>query len=189
MLGDSNKDVIFKAVITQTNEIGFVNISMSKIAKAAGISTSTLYIYYANKETMFEEIYKDCKREMLQAVNQGLTLDNSVKTAVQRFCQNVVDFMDNNLAIALFLEQATNAPVLRLHLDEQEQWELSKPVYEIFQQGIEEGVLKQVDPNILIGFCMYPIMAFYKETLQNDNLKQQLTYAEIFTMCWDAIKA
>ena len=186
---DLKQEAIIKAVITQTNEIGFVNISMSKIAKAAGISPSTLYIYYANKETMFEEIYKDCKREMLEVVNSGLLVDIPVKTSVMQFCQNVVNFLENYLDTALFLEQATNSPVLRPHLDEKEQLQLSKPAYAVFNKGIKEGILKDTDPNLLIGFCMYPIVAFYKEVLQNEQLEEIIDYNYLFSMCWDAIKA
>ena len=36
-------------------EIGFANISMSKIAKATGLSAATLYVYYENKEDMHNQ--------------------------------------------------------------------------------------------------------------------------------------
>ena len=126
---------------------------------------------------------------MLEAVARGLIVSNPVKNSVMQFCQNVVDFMENNLDISLYLEQATNSPVLRPHLEEEEQMRLSKPVYDIFEKGIEEGVLKDIDPNLLIGFCMYPIVSFYKESLQNEQLKDIIEYDYLFSMCWDAIKS
>ena len=43
---ENKKAAITKAIIRLINEIGFVDISMSKIAKATGISASTLYVYY-----------------------------------------------------------------------------------------------------------------------------------------------
>ncbi|MDR1409712.1 MAG: TetR/AcrR family transcriptional regulator [Oscillospiraceae bacterium] len=46
----SKKDAIFEATINLLNEIGFANISMSKIGKAAGVSSSTIYVYFENKE-------------------------------------------------------------------------------------------------------------------------------------------
>ena len=185
---DLKQQAIINAVITQTNELGFVNISMSKIAKAAGISTSTLYIYYKNKEEMFEEIYKDCKRTMLEEVNKNLNISNNTKAEIFKFCQNIVDFMNDNLDTAMFLEQATNSPVLRPHLEPEEQYELSKSVYDIFTKGIEDGSLKNINVNILIGFCMYPITSFYKEVYQNKELEKEINYELIFNMCYDAIK-
>ena len=56
---ENKKAAITKAIIRLINEIGFVDISMSKIAKATGISASTLYVYYESKEDMFRKIYLD----------------------------------------------------------------------------------------------------------------------------------
>ena len=46
MKDESKKAAITKAIIDLLNEIGFANISMSKIAKATGLSAATLYVYY-----------------------------------------------------------------------------------------------------------------------------------------------
>ena len=54
MKDDNKKNAITKAVISLSNEIGFSNVSMSKIAKRAGVSSSTLYVYYENKDDMFK---------------------------------------------------------------------------------------------------------------------------------------
>ena len=43
MKDENKKTAITKAIIGLINEIGFANISMSKIAKATGISAATLY--------------------------------------------------------------------------------------------------------------------------------------------------
>ena len=56
---DNKKNAITKAVISLSNEIGFSNVSMSKIAKRAGVSSSTLYVYYENKDDMFSKVYAD----------------------------------------------------------------------------------------------------------------------------------
>ena len=49
MKDETKKQAITKAVIRLINEVGFANISMSKIAKTTGISAATLYVYYENK--------------------------------------------------------------------------------------------------------------------------------------------
>ena len=46
MKDENKKAAITKAIIGLINEIGFANISMSKIAKATGLSAATLYVYY-----------------------------------------------------------------------------------------------------------------------------------------------
>ena len=63
MKDENKKTAITKAVIGLINEIGFANISMSKIAKSTGISAATLYVYYENKEDMFRKVYMEIKKE------------------------------------------------------------------------------------------------------------------------------
>ena len=66
MKDETKKQAITKAVIRLINEVGFANISMSKIAKTTGISAATLYVYYENKEDMFRKVYTEVKIRMEQ---------------------------------------------------------------------------------------------------------------------------
>ncbi|MCZ8522715.1 helix-turn-helix domain containing protein [Paenibacillus mucilaginosus] len=60
---DENKnEAIFKATIQLLNEIGFSDISMSKIAKRAHVSPSTIYVYFENKEDMLSKLYSNGKQ-------------------------------------------------------------------------------------------------------------------------------
>ena len=66
MKDENKKTAITKTIVRLINEIGFANISMSKIAKAAGMSAATLYVYYDNKEDMFRKVYMDVKKHMTE---------------------------------------------------------------------------------------------------------------------------
>ena len=55
MKDENKKAAITKAIIGLINQIVFANISMSKIAKATGLSAATLYVYYENKEDMHNQ--------------------------------------------------------------------------------------------------------------------------------------
>ena len=69
---EAKREAITRSIVSLINEIGFVDISMSKIAKATGISPSTLYVYYENKEDMFRKIYLEVKRRMIELCGEGL---------------------------------------------------------------------------------------------------------------------
>ncbi|MFQ7291767.1 MAG: TetR/AcrR family transcriptional regulator [Monoglobales bacterium] len=75
---ENKKAAITKTIIRLINEIGFANISMSKIAKATGVSVATLYVYYENKEDMFRNVYMDVKKQMIEECNRGISADESV---------------------------------------------------------------------------------------------------------------
>ena len=54
---DDKEKSIKEAVIKLILQEGFHGTSISKIAKAAGVSPATVYIYYENKEVMLQGIY------------------------------------------------------------------------------------------------------------------------------------
>ncbi len=58
---DKKIEFIKKAVIKLILEFGFHGTSISKIAKKAGVSPATIYIYYENKDIMINEIYHELK--------------------------------------------------------------------------------------------------------------------------------
>ena len=65
---DEKKAALFEATVKLVNEIGFVSSSVSKIAKEAGVSPATLYVYYKNKEDLLVSTYVDIKMNMSRAL-------------------------------------------------------------------------------------------------------------------------
>ncbi|EUJ29992.1 TetR/AcrR family transcriptional regulator [Listeria grayi] len=53
---------ISQAVFQITKQEGLNNASISKIAKLAGVSPATVYIYYQDKSDMLSKIYLTSKR-------------------------------------------------------------------------------------------------------------------------------
>jgi len=44
-----------------------LGLTLTEIASAAGIGTSTLYVYFADKEALFNEVYRRAKREAIDS--------------------------------------------------------------------------------------------------------------------------
>lgn len=184
---ENKKEAILEATIQLINEIGFANVSMSKIAKIAGVSASTLYIYYENKEDMFRKVYVDVKKQMLCACKRGINREEPVEQSVRKICENLLEFMQEHKEYFLFIEQSSNSPLVNLTLNREIET-LSQETFAIFERGIQQGILKNTSPVLLIGFCFYPITQLYKESCQQETLLQDIDYELVFQMCWDAIK-
>ncbi|MCL1992979.1 MAG: TetR/AcrR family transcriptional regulator [Spirochaetes bacterium] len=185
---DGKKEAIFTATIDLLNEIGFANISISKIAKAAGVSASTIYIYFENKEDMFKKVYLDVKKKMGEAMKEGLAADAPVKKSVFKICRNLLNFIGQHENYLLFLEQSSNSPLIAAMHDE-EISQLFRPLLAVFEKGVKEKILKRLPAALLMGFCYFPIMQIRKEQCKSQNSFEGLDYEKVFEMCWDAIKA
>ena len=91
---DENKNqAIFDATIELINEIGFSDISMSKIAKRAGLSSATIYVYYASKEDLLVKLYVNVKERL----SRGLLLHMHEGMETKEICRL---FMKNGLEFA-----------------------------------------------------------------------------------------
>jgi AcrR family transcriptional regulator len=73
-------------------ERGFEGASMGEIARCAGVSKGTLYVYYQNKEQLFCAIMEDERRSHLVPL---LEIDRSepVETALRAFGRRLVSFL------------------------------------------------------------------------------------------------
>ena len=187
MKDENKKTAITKAIIGLINEIGFANISMSKIAKATGISAATLYVYYKNKEDMFREVYLDVKKHMIEECGRNICPRENVQEAVRKLCKNLLRYMKEYTDEFLFIEQACNSPMATDEmLEELEQY--NQNTISIFRRGVQEGILKQTSPALLISFCYYPIQQIFKEWRKEKSMLPDVDFEVVFQMCWDAIK-
>ena len=184
---ENKKAAITKAIIGLINEVGFANISMSKIAKATGLSAATLYVYYESKEDMFRKVYLDVKKQMIEECSKNIGPQADVQEAVRNRCKNLIRYRKEYTDEFLFIEQACNSPLATDEMREElEQY--NKNTIEIFQRGIQKGILKQAAPALLISFCYYPIQQIFKEWRKEKSMLPDVDFEVVFQMCWDAIK-
>jgi AcrR family transcriptional regulator len=92
---DDKKQCIKNAVMQLMLEEGFQGTSVSKIAKAAGVSPATVYIYYENKDAMLREIYKeyveDTYQYLLECISTDMSGEMIISELICRYYKFIVD--------------------------------------------------------------------------------------------------
>ncbi|OLN28250.1 TetR/AcrR family transcriptional regulator [Desulfosporosinus metallidurans] len=110
---DEKQRCIKIAVVQLILEEGFQGTSISKIAKAAGVSPATVYIYYENKETMLREIYReyseDAIRYLLQCLSPNMVGEEIIAELIRRYYFFIIE----NKEVFHFIEQFSTCPVLQ----------------------------------------------------------------------------
>lgn len=183
---DRKKEAIFNATIKMINTYGLTNVSMSKIAKEAGVSQGLLYTYYENKEDMFQKIYLEVQECYLEACGTDADPNGDTKTEVRRICRNLLNYVSSHTDWFMFYEQSRTSPLVRdLRLDQTIME--SSPVTAVFSNGVKAGKLKDYPVILLVAFCFYPIEQIYRETTRG-NYMDSVEYDKVFDMCWDAIR-
>lgn len=183
---DSKVDAIIETTVQLVNEVGFSEISISKIAKAAGVSAATIYIYFENKEDMLSKIYLRAKNAMSDHIFQNVSESASVRERFEFFLTNFANFILNNKDDFLFMEQVSNSPLLRNWCLE-ETTSLYMPALHLIDEGKRQNLFKDEDTGLLVMYAVVPIAQLAKEHLKGAFQFDQKRLASAIQMSWDAI--
>jgi AcrR family transcriptional regulator len=72
---------------------GFDGASMGEIARKAGVSKGTLYVYFDSKEQLFEAIFEEACMEQAEQVMTLDSHDHDVEAALTRFGSEFVRYL------------------------------------------------------------------------------------------------
>ncbi|MFS0724980.1 TetR/AcrR family transcriptional regulator [Paenibacillus sp. 1P07SE] len=186
---DEHKNqAIFDATIQLINEVGFADVSMSKIAKRAGLSSATIYVYYESKEDLLLKLYLNVKEKMSRTLVATIHEGMDSKQVCYTFMKNALDFMIQNKDWFLFIEQFSASPfVHKLCLDD------TKPMFEpllaYFQSGTEKGELKQARSELLASYCYLPLVQIAKSYYEDPSMAYEEERNTVFLLSWDAIRS
>lgn len=72
---------------------GFDGASMNDVARSAGVSKGTLYVYFASKEVLFEALIRAEKAEQAEQLCRFDPNDHDVRAALIRFGVRLLDLM------------------------------------------------------------------------------------------------
>lgn len=181
------QEAIIEATVDLVNEIGFVSSSVSKIAKRAGVSPATIYIYYKNKEDLLVSTYIEIKTKLGDAAIKNIDENKPIRDILKKVWIDMFDFISINKKFFRFTEQFSHSPFSEL-VKKEEVEKVFEPIYKIVTKGIEQKIIKNVNYDILSAFMFYPII-----TLANPRICEHIeldnnTIDTSFKLAWDAIK-
>lgn len=71
-LVDDKRRIILDAALRAFAERGYHGTAVPEVAEAAGVGTGTLYRYFASKEALVNEVYRDAKQRLRSALLDGV---------------------------------------------------------------------------------------------------------------------
>ncbi|NHN30483.1 TetR/AcrR family transcriptional regulator [Paenibacillus sp. S3N08] len=181
-------EAIFEATIQLLNEIGFSDISMSKIAKRAKVSSATIYVYFENKEDMLGKLYVNVKEKLSRQMIQELDPAMPTQMVCERFMRNSMQFILENKDYFMFLEQFTTSPLMdKLCLEDTSSMFTS--LYDFIEQGKRAGDLKRLETTFLLTYLYSPVAQLAKAHFKGQFEANEANMQQIIQMSWDAIRA
>ncbi len=139
---------ILDAARSLFEDFGFRRASIADIAREAGVSVGTLYRYFENKEDIFLAVMRQATEDWVSRAREILSEPGSAIERLARLGRASVEYNKENRLLDYVLSRDTDmilAPLLdRLH-DELTDHHVAI-MASVVRQGIEEGSLRNVDP-------------------------------------------
>ena len=111
---------IKEAMIQLILRDGIDGTSMSKIAKEAGVSPATIYVYYESKEDMLSEVFREYARKsydyLLERVRPTMDAEELIEAIVRSYYSFSVEYKE----IFSFVEQCSRCPTVSVGFSEKE---------------------------------------------------------------------
>jgi len=187
MKDDNKRIAIYHAAMDVVNENGVDNASMSTIAKAAGVSSSTIYVYFKNKVDMINKLYLMAKQESSLAMFSDLSEEMSVEEATKSWMRNLYQYLIENPAKLSFLEQFHTSPTIT-EKTRKAGLKYFAPVIDIQQRALHTQAMKSLPLPLVRAFTFDPIMSLARTHLQGEYIIDADILEKALEMSWGSIK-
>jgi AcrR family transcriptional regulator len=178
-------DSIIDASIQLTNELGFDGISISKIAKKAGVSPATIYIYFENKEDLFTKLYIDIRNKMSQGALEGLHEGMNIEETFKSIWHHSFTYNLKHPEHLTYREQFEQTVMMRnIKIEE---FELYQTVDGLLKQGIKEKLIRDMPLPILTAFAYFPLITLLKFHQQKVVKMDKRRIEQACEIAWNAI--
>ncbi len=181
------KSALLNATLTLVNNHGFHNAPMAKIAKLAGVSPATIYLYFENKQDLINSLYLEVKKSFSDFAFQDYDETMSVKKGFEMIWFNIAHYKLNSISEANFLSQCDTSPMI----DEAIRIEGLKnlqPLLDLWKRGKSEGIIKPISDYVLYAHTIYPLSFLLEMQQRNIFTLDETTKNNLFQVAWDAIK-
>lgn len=110
---DANKQAIIreKAIELIVNH-GFDGLSMHKLAREAGVSVATIYIYFEDREDLIQRVYTEESRKMTEATLIDFDPDAHFDEGLKVQWLNRMKYCLENPYSMAFMEQVKHSPLV-----------------------------------------------------------------------------
>lgn len=137
---------------------GYANATMEDIAHAVGIAKPTLYHYFSSKDEILFGIHEEFIDLLISRHESRLGVGLDASQLLLEVMADILELMETHRGhVRVFFEHHRELPAAQ-----QETIRLKRDAYEqmvtnVFADGIEQGVFRQMDPHLaalaMFGMC------------------------------------
>lgn len=181
-------DAVVAATCRLAAERGLFGLTLTEIAKAAGIGTSTLYVYFADKEALFNEVFRRAKHEAVDFYGSDVDPTAPLKAQARQVWNKMIDHRLQRYDQVSFMEQFVGSSFMN---EESRSYSarISGGLTQIFIEGQEAEILKAVPVPFLASLVVGSVRETARLIRAQSILDTEESRTTAFQLCWDGIRA
>ena len=180
---DEKQKSIKEAVIKLILKEGFHGTSISKIAKEAGVSPATVYIYYENKEAMLQDIYHEYSENVFDYLIDKINNCNNGEQIIEILVREYYLYIKDNSEVFHFVDQFSSCPALINQCSARNGINI---LNNLFDEMKRKQVFKDFRNDNLRAILFYPTKAIVMDScIENDEKSELLS--ELIKIVQDAL--
>lgn len=156
-MSNDKKERIIEAATASFTQYGFKGTTMDQIAKIAKVGKGTVYMYFDNKEQLFDEIIGQTLQQMVVAANEVLTEGRPFHENIRFFLESILAFRQNHSLIIKIVQEARDLqPMHVIETVEKIDRKIMDHLQKLIEKQVEKGEVFQQSPEFL-AFLLFKV--------------------------------
>ena len=159
---DERPAEILAAALDTFVERGYAATRLDDVARRAGVTKGTLYLYFANKEELFKATVHDSIVPELERAEQQIAADKGpTRALLERYLRWWWDVIGRTRLSALpklVMSESANFPELARFYYEEVVIRGRRLLEQVIRRGIERREFREVDPEYAVRVIMSPLV-------------------------------
>lgn len=154
----ARRDAILAAALDEFSVGGFAATRLDDVARRAGIAKGTIYLYFRDKETLFQELVRSMLSPIVGAAEamptEGLPIREVAEKLIGHFVREIFNTRRKDV-IRLIIAEGPRFPKLAEFYYREVLGRVMGVMRSLIEQGIARGEIRQKDlarfPQLLVG--------------------------------------
>ena len=174
---------IKEAMVSLILREGINGASVSKIAREAGVSPATIYIYYASKEDMMAEVFRECAHQSYQYLMRRMRPQMSAGELIEAIVRGSFSYSVEHEEMFSFVEQCSRCPTLSPQVAEED---CGCDVFVLIHLYQERGEMRRCS-DLSLRAVLFPPVRYIAENRASCGESAELQLEELIGMLKDML--
>lgn len=178
---------ILQTALLQIARHGIAGLRMQQLAKESAIATGTVYLYFPDKASLLQALYRMIALKMQKTIWGGHSEARSLETRLRQRWYNYLRYVQSFPLEMIFLEQYHRSPYF-VETEESANTQTLQPLIELLREGIQTGQLKNCPASLHLAFLCGAVQEIVAWSANNELPPMADITHQVWEMTWDGLK-